>query len=70
MKKPKEIKKCPFCEKKKVELIIEKIKHIVKTKNYIIDSNWWKYHCKNCGEKFTSTQSDEISMKYLQRKLI
>ena len=70
MDKPKEIKKCPFCEKENVQLAIRKMKHIPKNKNVILEGGWWVYKCDTCGEGFTTTDSDTISQLNLkQRKL-
>lgn len=60
--KPKEIKKCPLCGGK-INLVKEKRKHIPAHGNFIIDGLWWVYKCEKCGEGFTSTESDEISLK-------
>ena len=70
MEKPKEIKKCPFCEGGSIQLATRKMKHIPKDKNYILEGDWWVYKCDACGEGFTTTESDTISQLNLkQRKL-
>lgn len=61
--------KCPCCNDKLI-LTVEKRKHIPKGKNYLLEGDWYVYRCDNCGEGWTTTESDEISMKNLkQRKL-
>ena len=62
MKKPVTIWGCPFCEyKEELKLIIEKVKKLAKSKMY--HSWFWKYKCPECDEKFTTTESDELSLK-------
>lgn len=70
MEKPKEITECPFCEEGTIQLVTRKMNHIPKDKNYILEGDWWVYKCDDCGEGFTTTESDTISQLNLkQRKL-
>lgn len=62
-------RQCP-CGKGKLILTVEKRKHIPKGKNYSLEGDWYIYRCDKCGEGWTTTDSDERSMKNLkQRKL-
>jgi hypothetical protein len=68
--RPKDIKKCPLCLEDSVELYTRKFKHLPSSGKNILEGDWWVYECQSCKEKFTTTESDEISMNGLkQRKL-
>jgi hypothetical protein len=60
---------CP-CGNGVCKLITEKKKHIPHNKNHILEGDWFIYKCDVCGEGWTTTKSDEESIKNLkQRKL-
>ena len=69
METPKQITACPICTNKySVKLAVEKFKHIPTNKNYALEGDWWIYKCCVCGEGFTTTESDDISMKNLKQR--
>lgn len=68
MEKPTEpIPNCPVCpDKDTIELKDEQISFLTSTGNRYV-GYMWVYHCKCCDERFTTTESDEISLKYLYK---
>lgn len=66
MKKPEPISvKCPTCGKCILQLSLKETE--VKLKNGdIVKSDWWVYICENCKSSFTTTKSDEISLKNMK----
>lgn len=68
MERPKEIERCPFCDKKAVQLKMQNLKHITKSENKLTEGKYWVYECQDCGMGFTSTESDTISEKTWKHK--
>ena len=73
MERPKEMNGCPICGSE-VKLVIEKkAGHITRNgEPHIYKGDWWVYKCQNkeCGDGFTTTESDDISLKHLDVKPI
>lgn len=55
------IKKCPFECGGNLSETLEKRKHV--TKKGVFEGNWIIYKCDKCKEGFTTTESDERSLK-------
>lgn len=53
--------KC-VCGKGNLVASIESKKHIPKTKNNLLYGKFYVYKCSKCSERFTTTQSDELSI--------
>ena len=52
-------------------MIEKKNGHITRNgKPHIYKGDWWVYKCQECGEGFTTTESDDISLKHLDVKPI
>ena len=57
-------KMCPFCEAKNSIIITHPFRSfLVKSKGVVAKGNQYVYKCENCGEGFTTTLSDDISIK-------
>ena len=61
--------KCP-CGEGVLILTTEKRKHLPKKGNNILEGDWYVYRCTKCGEGWTTTNSDEISIKNLKTRKI
>lgn len=59
-------KKSPCCVGANMDLFIVKRKHIIK--NNVYEGNFYVLKCTECGEGFTTTESDEASLKQLKPK--
>ena len=57
--------KCPVCFGKLIETI-KKFKHV--TDKAVYSGDWFVYECEKCKEIFTTTESDERSLKQLNQK--
>lgn len=66
MEELKDYKICPFCENGKPEWKIEKAKFV--TNKGIMVGQRYYCQCNKCGESFTSTESDTLSMETLKLK--
>ena len=64
---PKRYEDCPFCGKGKPELTIEKLSHAVPPKLY--EGEFYVYKCNKCKERFTTTESDTLSIASLKQKI-
>jgi hypothetical protein len=67
MKRPIENIPCPFCPSKKPTILkTDKFKYYKKWTGELFEGDWWVYECLDCGEKFTTTESDTISQNNLK----
>jgi hypothetical protein len=57
---------CPFCPKGKSELKQEKKHHVAG--NNVYEGIFFVYKCTSCGEGFTTTISDAISLATFKPK--
>lgn len=62
---PKENINSPCCENKVLSLGTHKITHIFKRHMYF--GEFYVYSCE-CGKTYTTTESDELSLKNLKQK--
>jgi len=62
----KDFNKCPFCIYGKPEWKIEKAKYV--TKKGVMERQRYYCECNVCGESFTTTNSDTLSIQNLKVK--
>jgi len=49
-------------------MLLKKEKRTVNKNNgEFLTGDWLFYECENCGERFTTTESDEISLNKLKK---
>jgi len=68
--KPKELNNgCPVCDfAGTMDLKIRNYKHLPANEKHIMVGKWWYYECPECKERFTTTESDEISISTFKMK--
>lgn len=65
-KKPAKIRNCAVCgENNKVKLLNKDYHYYSQEKNIEYSGKVWYYTCESCGEEFTTTESDTISLENL-----
>jgi uncharacterized protein with PIN domain len=64
---PQSFNSCPFCDNAIVLLKIENMTHAVPP--YIWEGQWYVYRCESCGEGFTTSKSDTLSLATLKLKI-
>ena len=61
-------KYCPFCEaKNSIEITTPHRSYLVKSKGFVAKGNQYVYKCRECGEGFTTTLSDDLSFKNFKK---
>jgi uncharacterized protein with PIN domain len=66
--RPRDFKDCPFCGSViGLNLLKESITHIVPP--YLFEGIFWVYRCDNCSERFTTCESDTISISTIKLKV-
>lgn len=64
--KPSPVERCPICEYDQgIEASQRTFTHA--TMKGVKKGKWWNYECPNCGITFTTTESDEISLKQFKK---
>lgn len=53
---------CPICGKE-MKIIISNQEHINSVSKVLKKYKYYQYHCEKCQQKFTTTESDTLSLK-------
>jgi len=61
------IKYCPFGSCIGYMLLKKEKRTVNKNNGEFLTGDWLFYECENCGERFTTTESDEISLNKLKK---
>lgn len=53
---------CPICGKVML-IIVSNQEHVNSVSKVLKKYKYYQYHCQPCGQKFTTTESDALSLK-------
>jgi transcriptional regulator NrdR family protein len=54
--------KCPICGKP-MKIVISNQEHINQVSKILKKYKYYQYQCETCNEKYTTTESDTLSLK-------